>query len=98
MAKEKSHTHVFQSTLSTRRGARLTTLSDKARTRAAILRRLAASLELHDPSDVDGDARIGAVAEAALNGTQHHTLDADELDFLGRIDALALVAGEPRQG
>lgn len=86
-----THSHDFDSL------ATLPTLSAKARARSAILHRLAADLERHDADDADGDARITAVVDVLLNGTDAE-LAREELDFLLRLDVpRVLVAGDTRE-
>lgn len=92
MAQTSSHSHVSSSTLSA--PLQLPTLSERARTLAAVFRRFAADLELHDGSDTDGAARLGALVDAALNGAEHNSLNAEELEYLESIDALALLTGD----
>lgn len=78
--------------------ARLETLSATARTRATILRRLADDLECHDGADVHGDARLAAIADVLLNGTDAELTRCD-LDYVLRLDVpRALVAGDTREG
>lgn len=89
MAQSESHAPAVQST-------NLPTLSRKARTAADILQRLVDDLRIHNFDDPDGAARICAVSDVLLNGTDAE-LSRKELDHLLRLDVpRALVAGDTR--
>jgi hypothetical protein len=92
MAQSVSHSHAATSTPS-----RLETLSRIASTRAEILRRLAADLELHDVGDVHGDKRMIDVFMVLQDGAAAE-LDRDGLETMLRLHVpRALVAGDTRE-
>lgn len=77
--------------------SQLPTLSSRARTRAAILRRLADDLDVHDHDDLHGDFRLVAIVDVLLNGTEAN-LSRKEIDVLLRLDVpRVLVAGRTRR-